>query len=179
MNYIGSKLRLLDFLETSIKQIVGNDTCTLCDVFAGTGTVGTHFKKLGYKVIANDLQYYSYVMNRHFIVNNDFLEYKGLENDLPQLITTSIELKSKIVCNHLNTLSLIEGFIYDNYASGGTINQEYSRMYFSDENAKICDTVRIKLNEWKTTNKLTDNEFYYLLACLIDSTDKKANTASV
>ena len=59
MNYIGSKLRLLDFLETSIKQVVGEAVCTLCDVFAGTGTVGLHFKNLGYRVIANDLQYYS------------------------------------------------------------------------------------------------------------------------
>lgn len=179
MNYIGSKLRLLNFLETSIKKIVGDDLCTLCDVFAGTGTVGVHFKKLGYKVISNDLQYYSYVMNRHFIVNNNLLEYKGLENYLPDLLKSSIELKSKVVCDYLNNLPLISGFIYENYASGGTINQEHTRLYFSDENAKICDTIRIKLNEWKTTNKLTDNEFYYLLACLIDSTDKKANTASV
>ena len=58
MNYIGSKLRLIKFLEESITNVVGTDCVSFCDLFAGTGVVGQHFKKLGYQVISNDLQYY-------------------------------------------------------------------------------------------------------------------------
>jgi len=67
MNYIGSKLSLLDFLEESIEKVAGKNCRVFCDLFAGTGIVGTHFKKKGYQVIANDIQYYSFVVNRHYI----------------------------------------------------------------------------------------------------------------
>ena len=40
MNYIGSKYSLLDFLETSIKQVISAEDKVFCDLFAGTGAVG-------------------------------------------------------------------------------------------------------------------------------------------
>ena len=66
MNYIGSKLSLLEFLEESINKVVDKNCDTFCDLFAGTGIVGSYFKRKGYKIIANDIQYYSYVLNRHY-----------------------------------------------------------------------------------------------------------------
>ena len=66
MNYIGSKLSLLEFLEESINKVVDKDCNTFCDLFAGTGIVGRYFKKKGYKIVANDIQYYSFVLNRHY-----------------------------------------------------------------------------------------------------------------
>ena len=49
MNYIGSKLSLLEFLEESINKVVDKDCDTFCDLFAGTGIVGSYFKRKGYK----------------------------------------------------------------------------------------------------------------------------------
>jgi adenine-specific DNA-methyltransferase len=179
MNYIGSKLRLLDFLEKSIKEIVGEGDHCLCDLFAGTGTVGIHFKKIGYQVTSNDLQYYSYVINKHYIKNNQILEFSNLNNEIEGLSHVEKSDRIKLICDYLNNLPLVEGFIYNNYATGGTLNQEYTRMYFSDENAKICDTIRIKLGEWEKLGKVTEYEYTYLLTCLLDAVDEKANTASV
>ncbi len=170
MNYIGSKFKLLDFLEESIKSVVGCEPMSFCDAFAGTGTVGVHFKKKGYTVISNDLQYYSYIMIRHFIQNNNDLLFLGLANEF--------QTKEDIF-NYLNNLQLNRGFIFNNYSSGGTQTQEFQRTYFSDENAKICDTIRQKIENWKENNKINQDEYVYLLACLIEATDKKANTASV
>jgi len=82
MNYIGSKKSLLDFLEKSIYQVVGKKDFTFLDLFAGTGIVGQHFKKKGHKVIANDLQYYSFVLNKNYIENHEVLKFLGLENEL-------------------------------------------------------------------------------------------------
>ncbi len=45
MNYIGSKLSLIDFLTDSIKQVSGTDDGLFADLFAGTGVVGATFKK--------------------------------------------------------------------------------------------------------------------------------------
>ena len=70
MNYIGSKYSLMNFLTETITTVAGTDTNkTFADLFAGTGVVGRTFKQNGYRVIANDIQHYSYVTNKHFIEN--------------------------------------------------------------------------------------------------------------
>ncbi|MCR5626319.1 MAG: DNA adenine methylase, partial [Lachnospiraceae bacterium] len=70
MNYIGSKYSLLEFLSTTIENVTGfknGEGHIFADLFAGTGVVGRHFREKGYSVIANDIQYYSYVLNKHYM----------------------------------------------------------------------------------------------------------------
>ena len=161
MNYIGSKLKLCqDFLPSTIKGVCGEDLSqmTFCDIFAGTGIVGRTFKTSVKQVIANDIEYYSYVLNKNYIENH--LELSRKENLLKEL----------------NSIPLIDnGFIYKNYCLGG--NGE--RQYFSDENGKKIDTMRTKIEEWKSEEKISSNEYYFLLASLLECADKVANTASV
>ena len=54
-----------------------------------------------------------------------------------------------------------------------------NRQYFSDENGKKIDTIRTKIKEWYDKNEIGDNLYYFLLASLLESADKVANTASV
>ena len=185
MNYIGSKLSLLDFISSSINQVIGKDkkAQVFCDLFAGTGAVGSLFKKLGYQIIANDIQYYSFVLNRHYIGNHQELEFAGLKNEIDQfkkINSTKNETSNKnLVCEYLNNLHGTKGFIYQNYSLGGTKNKGEERQYFSDENAMRCDAIRLKIEEWKNKNLVSEDEYYFLLASLIESIDKTANTASV
>lgn len=179
MNYIGSKFSLLDFLEESIQKVAGSNGKIFCDLFAGTGAVGTHFKKKGYTVIANDIQYYSYVLNRHYIGNHKEMTFSKLTNDVPDLKEISKGERRKFVCAYLSGLDGAKGFIYNNYCSGGTGNREEPRQYFSDENGARCDAIRQKIEEWKGRNLLSDDEYYFLIASLLESIDKYANTASV
>lgn len=158
MNYIGSKLSLLDFLTNTITQVTGIthwNGCVFGDLFAGTGIVGATYRSMGAKVISNDIQAYSYVVNKHLIENPVNLKRDHL--------------------NYLNSLSGIEGFIYQNYCIGSNSG----RMYFSDENGKRCDAIRTELNNLRTTKQITDQQFYCYLAGLLCSIDKVANTASV
>ncbi len=161
MNYIGSKLKLCqDFLPTTIKAVCGEDLSqkTFCDIFAGTGIVGRTFKTSVKKVIANDIEYYSYVLNQNYIGNQ-----QPIDNKL-QLI------------EELNALPPISnGFIYNNYCLGG--NGE--RQYFSDANGKKIDTFRTKIEEWKNSGRISANLYYFLLCSLLECADKVANTASV
>lgn len=170
MNYIGSKYSLIDFLETSIDKTLKlhNETkqpseMVFADLFAGTGVVSGSFKKQGYSIIANDIQYYSYVITKHMIENNGNLD--------------------KERCNHLieelNHLEGVEGFIYKNYSYGGTEGQEFRRMYFSDFNAKKCDAIRITIENWLQQGTINEHEYFFLLGSLLNSIDKYANTASV
>jgi len=160
MNYIGSKHKLSNFIKSTVHSVVGEDLSNkiFCDIFAGTGIVGRIFKPEVKKVIANDCEYYSYVLNKNYIENH-----------------TEIADKQTFI-DKLNNLPLINnGFIYKNYCVGG--NGE--RQYFSDYNGKKIDTIRQKIEEWKNENKISSNLYFFLLASLIECADKVANTASV
>jgi ubiquinone/menaquinone biosynthesis C-methylase UbiE len=130
---------------------------TFCDLFAGTGQIGREFKLDVKSVIANDLEYYSYVLNKNYIEN-----HKEIEN-------------YNYYIQELNNLPLEAGFIYNNYCVGG--NGE--RQYFSDNNGLKIDSIRKKIEDWKKNNEISINLYYFLLASLLESADKVANTASV
>jgi adenine-specific DNA-methyltransferase len=167
MNYIGSKLSLLKFLDESINKVVDKNCHTFCDLFAGTGIVGSYFKRKGYKIIANDIQYYSYVLNRHYVGNHKELTFSKLLKEIPSLKKIKIEERKKNVCNYLSNLK------------GGTKGQKEQRQYFSDENGMRCDAIRQKVERWKREKLISDDEYYFLITSLVESIDKYANTASV
>jgi len=179
MNYIGSKLSLLNFLEDSINKVVNKKCNTFCDLFAGTGIVGSYFKKKGYRIIANDIQYYSYVLNRHYIGNHKQLTFSRLVKEIPELKKIEIKNRKELICDYLLKLNGKKGFIYKNYCLGGTRNKKETRQYFSDENGMKCDAIRQKIENWKRKNLISEDEYYFLIATLIESIDKCANTASV
>ncbi len=160
MNYIGSKRKLASFLNDEIRSTVGNDLSQMvfCDLFAGTGAVGRQFKSSVKSVIANDIESYSFTLNRHYIANH----------------TTQSQPEHLIA--ELNALPLItDGFIFTHYCSGGASE----RLYFSDYNGQKIDTIRSALEQWKSDGIIDDDCFYFLLTSLLESADKVANTASV
>ena len=160
MNYIGSKFKLSNWIRDEICKVVGNDLSQkiFCDIFAGTGIVGRTFKTSVKKIIANDIESYSYVLNKNYIGNHKILR------------------QTDDLINELNDLKPVgDGFIYKNYCFGSGSG----RQYFSDENGKKIDTVRQEIERWHKIGKITDEIYYFLLASLIESADKVANTASV
>ena len=180
MNYIGSKLSLLSFLDESINKVIDKSAChTFCDLFAGTGIVGSYFKQKGFSIISNDLQYYSYVLNKHYIENHRYFDFLGLFDEIDALQDTPVNKRHYIVCDYLSALDGKAGFIYKNYSAEGSKDSEFERMYFSNENAKKCDAIRLKIEDWHNKNKINDKEYYFLIASLLEVIDKHANTASV
>lgn len=158
MNYLGSKHKLSNFIFETITKTCGNDLSkkTFCDLFAGTGSVGRTFKPRVKQVIANDVEYYSYVLNKNYIGNIE-----------------SLSSEEKIA--ELNSLSPTRGFIFENYSEGG----KAGRNYFTSENGQKIDSVRSKIEEWKKTSNITEDVYFFLLTTLLESADKVANTASV
>jgi adenine-specific DNA-methyltransferase len=158
MNYIGSKRRVSSFIKESVLSVVGEDLSQkiFCDMFAGTGVVGRIFKQDVKKVIANDLEYYSYVLNKNYIQNHQKLDYHDKLEKLAKLTPK-------------------KGFIYQHYCRGGG----GERQYFSDANGQKIDAIRSEIERWKGTGEIDDGVYFFLLATLLESADKVANTASV
>lgn len=164
MNYIGSKHSILDFIESSILDFTKEEGHTFCDIFAGTAVVALRFKMNGYDCITNDLQYYSYVLSKHYIENNEEIIFKGLK-----------KIGIDDVFIYLNKLDNYKGFIYNNY----TLEGSNSRQYFTEYNAIKIDSIRNQIEKWYKKGNIVENEYYYLISCLLEAADKVANTASV
>lgn len=158
MNYIGSKYSLIDFIHKTISDVTGyksGDDYVFADLFAGTGVVGASYRKQGCKVISNDIQYYSYVLNKYLIEN--------------------VEKIDSTLLSHLNNLSGIDGFVFNNYCAGSGSE----RNYFTDENGRKCDAIRTELENLYAQKKISNDAYFGILSGLINSIDKCANTASV
>ncbi len=157
MNYIGSKNKLSNFLFETITSVTGDlRNQIFCDLFAGTGIVGKTFKPLVKKVIANDVEFYSYVLNRNYIQNTEKIAFEAIFKELNKQ-------KGK------------KGFIFKQYAEGGS----EGRNYFTSENGQKIDAIRQLIETWKKTSEISEDTYYFLLASLLESADKVANTASV
>ena len=158
MNYIGSKNKLSSFIFETVTEICGKDLSqkVFCDLFAGTGIVGRKFKDHVKQVISNDVEYYSYVLNRNYIGNQFEFEYEEFIGEL-------------------NSLKGNEGFIFENYSENG----KAGRNYFTSENGQKIDAIRIQIEDWKNSETISEDQYFFLLASLLESADKVANTASV
>lgn len=138
-----------------ITEYTKGDHFVFADLFADTGIVGANFKENECKVISNDIQHYSYVLNKHYIENNSPMDTSLLD--------------------YLNNLEGIDGFVYKNYCAGSGSE----RNYFSDYNGRKCDAVRQEIEKLYNDQKIDKRQYYYFLSSLINSIDKYANTASV
>lgn len=160
MNYIGSKFKLCDFIYQNITESIKKplNECVFCDLFAGSGAVGRAFKNKVQKVIANDLEYYSFVLNKNYIQNTQKLAIEPIMQDL-------------------NALQGVKGKIYQHYSLGGSKGKTFERLYFSDENAQKIDAIRLEIK--RLEQSISPDLYFFLLASLLESADKVANTACV
>ena len=173
MNYIGRKFTLLPFLQDAILKRVASQQGIFFDVFAGTGVVGQHFKQLGFQIVANDIQYYAYCLNKACVGANRSPKFGRVARSSRGKFPSGVER----TLSYLNALPGKEGFVYQNYCQGG--NSDCQRMYFSDENGRRCDAIRERIETWRRRGRLTEQEYFYLIASLLDAADRVANTASV
>lgn len=159
MRYIGNKNKILSYIESLINdKNINKENYTFCDAFSGTATVGNYFKDK-FKIIANDNLYTSFVMSNARL-NTPDLKFEKLGKDPFEIF------------NDEN--NKLHGFIYNNFSPGGS-----ERQYFSEDNAARIDYIRTRIEKWYNEDKITRNEYYYLIACLIESVSKVANVAGV
>lgn len=106
LNYLGSKLRLLDFIEENVRKVTPDDA-GVCDLFAGSGCVSYKLSRL-FPVVACDIQHYSKVICDALLqpgtltketVKTFMSEIKDCKSLLRDSFTPLIELEEEAIRN--------------------------------------------------------------------------------
>ncbi|MCM1432284.1 MAG: DNA adenine methylase [Muribaculaceae bacterium] len=166
MRYIGGKSLLLNSITDAI-QNYGENIESVIDIFSGSGVVGNHLKSLGYNVLANDFLYFSYVIARGTLGINAEPLFGGFDFDVIDYLN-NIKLEK-------TRYTLEQCFVYKNYSP----NENCERMYFQKDNAIKIDLIRLQIETWKNEGLLTEDEYFYLLAALINAVPYVANITGV
>jgi adenine-specific DNA-methyltransferase len=135
---------------------------TFCDPFGGIGTVGAHFKSAGYKVYTGDQLQFA----------KCFQVARIQCSRVPRFSTLCRELSLngwRGVFAYLNELVPVQGWFQNEFAA--------KRSFFTPLNAGRIEAIRRCIRRWEMQNLITGTEREYLLACLINSADRVANTA--
>lgn len=149
--YTGCKSKLLDWIKKTI-----SNNCLNCnsffDIFAGTGVVTNEFIGKYNELIINDFLYSNEMIYQGFFLNKKYdikkmLKYKNLFNE-------------KNLYNEK-----------DNYFS-----ENFGNKYFSLIDAKIIGNIRERIEKDKVLKLINQKEYAILIASLIYSIDKIANT---
>lgn len=155
MRFIGSKILLLDNIRNVINENIKNAD-VFCDIFSGTSVVANYFKK-DYKIISNDLLYFSYVIQKATIENNKIPQFKNL----PKAINP-IEYFNNLTNDKLEKLPIKDRFFQNHYSPIG------NRMYLTEGNALRIDFARNQVEKWYKKRYINDCEYYYLVASIVE-----------
>ena len=147
--YIGSKARMIDFIDEVIKK-EKIEYSSFLDLFGGTGIVGDHFNNQSTKVYVNDLLKSNYISYQAWF-GNEKVDKKKLNEYI----------------NKYNNLSNLE----DNYFS---VN--FSNTYFSKDNCKKIGYIRENIESEYLNNNINSRERAILITSLLYAMDKIANT---
>ncbi len=160
MRYFGSKHSTLDQVYEIIKSICPSGV--FCDPFGGVGTIGSFFKKNGYRVIAGDLLYFAHLFQISRIEASKIPPFSRLKFHLDVSSTQNI-------IDILNNKPTISSWITKEYSM--------KRHFFTRKNAYRIDTCLQCILNWFEMDLLSRKEHALLVTSLINSADKVANTA--
>lgn len=159
MRFIGNKESISAEIGAFIEEKTQNtNAMTLFDAFCGTGAIADKLKGK-YDIVINDNLHWATVYSAGRLYA-PICNFNQLNEDPFTFLNGNDEIR--------------HGFIYNTYAPTFT-----KRMYFTPENAARIDYFRWQIEEWHKNGLLSDHEYFYLFACLIESVSKVSNTAGV
>ena len=159
MRFLGNK----ESIVSQIRDLLARKGLTgrgfvLFDAFCGTGSVSDELKD-DFDIVVNDIMNWSVLFAKGRVVSAG-CDFEYLD------------------CNPFDYLNgnarKRQGFIYKNYSPGGS-----RRMYFTAENAARIDYFRWQIEHWLINEEITEDEYAYLMASLVESVSSVSNTAGV
>ncbi len=180
--YIGNKRRLIKLIVKALERCKidtddPNYIPIFYDPFAGTGVVSRLAKTQGFKVISNDWEYYSFVINKLYIEMDDkevekvFSDLGGIKKVIKQL-------------NKLPALPYEESYITKYYCPKDTECPDIfsERLFYTRETGEKIDAIREEIDKIVNNDNSISNrkkKLYTLLAPLLYEVSSRSNTSGV
>lgn len=175
ISYIGNKRRLLPFIAEALQELTQNNIQgnSFFDGFAGSGAVSRLAKAMGFSVMANDWEPYSFYINSCYLqsspaeVNGIFKDQGGIQSLVNKL-------------NHLDDPDPEQQYFAKYYApksmdpTEAEIGRE--RLFYTRENALILDKIRLAIEEMFPEDTKARS---ILLGPLLYLASKHTNTSGV
>lgn len=166
ITYIGNKRKIIGEIEKEIELISeksGKEKLVCTDLFSGSGIVARMLKRHSSKLIVNDLENYSSVINSCYLINKkDFLK------DECEYLRKKIEDSCR--------LEKLPGIISMNYAPQDDDNiKKGERVFYTHQNAVLIDTYRTLIDKFVPDENLRK----FFLAPLITEASVHVNTSGV
>jgi len=160
MRYLGSKASTAEIIYRLVANYVSRGT--FCDPFGGIGVVGAVFKQYGYTVWSGDILRNAYNFQVARLERQRLPSFRRLREIL--ILPTDQD-----VVDYLNSA----------VQRGGWFEREYAkeRRFFTRSNAMKIAGCRRLIYHWDHDGLLSSSEKSVLLASLVNSMDKVANTA--
>lgn len=165
ITYLGNKRSINPYIEDEVKKIIKQlkkDKLVTLDLFSGSGVVARMLKKYSCKLVANDLEKYSKIINECYLSNISSFnveKYNSLKKELEFI------LKNK---------NYSKGIISRNYAPENDKKiKKGERCFYTTENALIIDTIR------KYVDNVEEPMKKYFLAPLLYQASVNTNTAGI
>ncbi|NLK46970.1 MAG: DNA adenine methylase [Treponema sp.] len=166
ITYLGNKRSLIGNIEKEVEiisQKLEKDKLVCADLFSGSGIVARMLKKHSSKLIVNDLENYSFVINSCYLTN---------KNDFPKKKYSSLRQEIEELCEK----EKLPGIIAKNYAPQNNNNiLKGERVFYTRENAVLIDTYRNLIDQVVLDEKLKK----FFLAPLITEASIHVNTSGV
>ncbi|MDR2376457.1 MAG: DNA adenine methylase [Treponema sp.] len=165
ITYIGNKRGLLPFIGAGLSKVLlrlDRKTIKTFDVFSGSGIVARYLKYYSSKIIANDLEKYSEVINSCYLSN------------VSEINTGELFECYEEISGQLEEEKLKPGLIARLYApqDGNVICRE-DRVFYTYRNACYIDTARDNIE------KIPGEYKKYFLAPLLSEASVHSNTSGV
>lgn len=149
--YTGSKYKLMSWIKGLLEEHCV-DCNSFFDVFGGTGVVTASVIDMYQSFVINDFLFSNEIIYKAF-----FLQEAYDQNKLDNIAKAYNEIdKSKLKSNY--------------------VSKNYGDKYFKMEDAKLIGYIREDIKSKKKKGEIADKEYYILLASLLYSFDKSANT---
>lgn len=166
ITYIGNKRKIIGEIEKEIELISeksGKEKLVCTDLFSGSGIVARMLKRHSSKLIVNDLENYSSVINSCYLIN---------KKDFPKDEFEYLRKKIEDSCR----LEKLPGIISMNYAPQDDDNiKKGERVFYTHQNAVLIDTYRTLIDKFVPDENLRK----FFLAPLITEASVHVNTSGV
>lgn len=164
ITYIGNKRALIPFIFQAVNLLrseLKQEKISFLDLFAGSGVVSRYARRYAHTIYCNDLEPYSYIINRCYQTNKHDVDWVRL--------TLASQNLSDMIKN-----KPYQGFISELYAPEDNENvKKGERVFYTRENAILLDSFCHYLPS------IPEKLRIFLLAPIIYQASNNANTGGV